>query len=271
VRRYFSTYAVAALSALVFLALANPSRGYEESPDRNGGTLSGKVRFSGSVPEPKIYKLKDFYNPQYCGSVSDGKGNRVVHEVRIGENGGLQDAVVYIKNIRSGKPFSFSGADVKARNCEFLVQGGTSSLSGVVVRNRELRLTNEDADPNDISFMLGVKHNPQGSEVSGGRDRLIFKQILSNKGQVMTKKISLENEKSHMKLECDIHDFMKVYFLPVESPYYVLTQEDGSFHIQDVPPGKHTVMAWHPILGIIEQEVEIGPNRKASTDFLFKK
>ena len=72
---------------------------------------------------------------------------------------------------------------------------------------------------------------------------------------------------SFMKLECDQHNYMNAWFLPVESPYYAIVGDDGSFTIDGVPPGKYKIIAFHPSLGIVRQEVDV--KGKTTTNFEF--
>ena len=43
--------------------------------------------------------------------------------------------------------------------------------------------------------------------------------------------------------------YMKNWGYAVDNPYYAVTDETGSFPIEDLPPGTYRLKAWHPILG----------------------
>ena len=174
-----------------------------------------------------------------------------------------------IVGIRRGKPFEFKGTDVTAQNCQFLVQGGPSTFTGVVVRDSEIRLLNNDADPKDPELSLGIAHNPHSFEISNFRVRTLFKVPLSFKGQVIKKKVALKQVDSFIKMECDIHDFMEVYFLPVDNPYYAVVDKNGAFKIDGIPPGVYKVYAWHPVLGRVEQEINLAPGQNLEHNFQF--
>lgn len=47
-------------------------------------------------------------------------------------------------------------------------------------------------------------------------------------------------------LGCNIHDNMIAYVFVADSPYTVLTNDDGQAVIKDVPPGGYRVQVWHP-------------------------
>ncbi len=243
---------------------------YEEAAVTDGATLTGKVTFKGTPPPPKTFDLAKFPQPQFCGKVDSEGGKRMLREVTV-KGGALNDVVVLIEGIEKGKPLKYDGTDVKADTCRFLVQGGPSKFVGVAVKKGELRVENMDADPSDPKSVDGVLHNPHGYEVAGSSSSTLFNKPLPTKGMVLKQELKLRKKESFMKLECDQHNFMNVYFMQIANPYYAIVGEDGSFSIDGIPPGKYEVYAWHPILGKMEQEVNLAPKGTASVKFEFTK
>lgn len=243
---------------------------YEEAPVPDGGTVAGKVSFKGSVPEPKSFEFAKFPNSKFCEKAdSDGKGHRVVQQVNV-KNGALSDVVVYIGEIEKGKPLKFDGTDVKAEICRFFVEGGPSKLTGVVVKKVEIRILNTDADPDDPKAVTGVLHNPHAYEIVGSSNNTIFNLPLPEKGQMIKKPMILRKKESTVKIECDQHNFMQVFFQPVSNPYYAIVGAEGAFSIEGVPPGSYEIHAFHPILGEQETKVTVAANGKATADFTFE-
>ena len=72
-------------------------------------------------------------------------------------------------------------------------------------------------------------------------------------------------------LGCNIHDWMIAYVAVLPTPYFQVTGNDGSFDIQNVPPGTYTVTAWHELYGTSEQSVTIGPKESKTITITFKK
>lgn len=62
---------------------------------------------------------------------------------------------------------------------------------------------------------------------------------------------------SVLRLQCDQHEFMQGWYLPVTNAHYGVAGADGTFEIKDVPAGKHKVVAWHPIAGQVEADVDV--------------
>lgn len=44
---------------------------------------------------------------------------------------------------------------------------------------------------------------------------------------------------------CSMHPSMIAYIIVLETPYFAVTGEDGSFTIENVPAGDYTVKVWH--------------------------
>ena len=48
-----------------------------------------------------------------------------------------------------------------------------------------------------------------------------------------------------VKLGCNIHDWMSGVILVVPTPYFAVTDDDGTFTLRDVPVGTYGVVAWN--------------------------
>jgi plastocyanin len=48
------------------------------------------------------------------------------------------------------------------------------------------------------------------------------------------------------RLFCNIHPNMAAYIMAVDSPYFAVSNEKGTFAIPGVPPGTYTYHAWRP-------------------------
>jgi hypothetical protein len=226
-----------------------------------GGAIAGKVTYSGK-PEKKEFSFSKFPNPKFCPknpnkALVDGD-KRYLPTIEVGKDGGLRNAVVAVYDIED-KAFidSYKGTDVVAEFCEFL------PFVGVVVNNKPFRAENHDADPDDPKSKEGVLHNPHSFTVKGSTSATGFNIGLAKKGDKLEKPVTFRGgaeKDGYYRLQCDQHEFMQSFFLPVMNPYYAVTKEDGSFELKDVPAGKHKVVAWHPFAGKgkkIEFEVEV--------------
>ena len=74
-----------------------------------------------------------------------------------------------------------------------------------------------------------------------------------------------------VRVECDAHGWMLAWVQVADSPYYVVTGEDGMFTITDVPPGKYTLIVWQEFTGAIETTVVVKAGEKSEMSIELKK
>jgi hypothetical protein len=66
-----------------------------------------------------------------------------------------------------------------------------------------------------------------------------------------------------LRIDCDLHSWMRGWVIVTDHPYYALTNEEGQFVLQNVPPGKYTLQVWQESLGTLSREITVskgGPN-----------
>ncbi|RYV04157.1 hypothetical protein SOPP22_00975 [Shewanella sp. OPT22] len=56
------------------------------------------------------------------------------------------------------------------------------------------------------------------------------------------------NETGHVAMGCNVHDWMSGHILVVDTPFYGLTDENGTISFVDLPAGKYELNIWHPQL-----------------------
>ncbi|MFQ6616881.1 MAG: beta-sandwich domain-containing protein [Fidelibacterota bacterium] len=66
---------------------------------------------------------------------------------------------------------------------------------------------------------------------------------------------------------CNVHPEMEAYVVVVETPYFAVTDTDGSFVIHDVPGGTYTLKVWSERYEGEPREVEVPPS--GSVEALF--
>jgi hypothetical protein len=226
-----------------------------------GGTISGKVTYAGKA-EQKEFLFSKFPNPKFCPKnpnkgLMDGD-KRFLKTIEVGKDGGLKNAVVAVVDVED-KAFidGYQGTEVTAAFCEFL------PFAGVVVNTKSFKVENTDADPDDPKSVQGVLHNPHSFVVKGTSSATGFNIGLAKKGDKLDKPVVFRGgaeKEGYFRLQCDQHEFMQSFFLPVSNPHFAVVKEDGSFEIKDVPAGKHKVVAWHPFAGKgkkVEFEVDV--------------
>jgi len=213
----------------VFLALALlslPSAGYEAAQVADGGTIKGKVVYQGEIATRKVIPTKD---AEVCGGI------REEPLIVVGPDKGVQDALVYLKDVQKGKaPVKPAKApEVNNHNCQFEPHVQALPVGSVVIVN---------SDP--------VMHNTHGFF---GK-QTVFNQAMPTKGMRIEKPVK---KAGLMRIECDVHGWMLAWAYAAEHPYYAVTSKDGTFSIADVPPGSYTLVAWQEAADPAEMPVTV--------------
>jgi hypothetical protein len=237
---------------VIAVGLQTDAWAYESETVTNGATVQGTITFTGIVPAPKTFEMRRYYDREYCAALSDGKGYRLLKEVNVGSDGGLKDVVVVVEGIEKGKPFTFTDAEVEASLCQF--------LPFVTVVSDKRRVTVFNRDP--------VSHDIQGYAYDqSGVDIVMHRPALHVSGT--TDIVQLVKGRKVFTMQCGMHPYMQSWGYAIDNPYYAVTGPDGSFAIGDLPAGTYHVKAWHPILGVQEQDVTVKSNGTATLDLQF--
>ena len=254
---------------LILSIPASSVRGYEVKEIAGGGTVRGTVTLSGAVPDPKAYNLVIFPDPEYCGRISNGNGWRLLRDFLVNELGQVRNVVVLLEGVAEGKPFSLSVPRVEARDCRFL------PFTTVVRSGHGIEVVNMDP----------VMHDIQAYETSTAMGtRVLFNSPLSfnrrhhrgdlhathdhRPGESLVRQFQLSKKRRTFVMQCGFHAYMQSWAIAVDNPYYVLTDENGRFFLEDVPPGTYDLRAWHPgIKQVVKQQVTIEPGENLTVDF----
>jgi len=68
-------------------------------------------------------------------------------------------------------------------------------------------------------------------------------------------------------LHCDIHEHMRALILVLDTPYYTVTDQDGNFHLNQLPAGHHVLKAWLDSKTTLERPVELAEGPQQQVDF----
>lgn len=219
---------------------------YDVVPVSGGGKVAGKVAFKGAAGAPKALPITK--DNAVCGS-----GNREIVEVAA-KGGNLAGAVVYVAKIDRGKAWGEAEKPL-------LDQKGCRFNPSVLVVKKDSELTIRNSDP--------VLHNIHTYEIIGTVRRTMFNVGQPDKGD-MQQPVKMRRS-NVVKIECDAHDFMHAWGFAADNPYAAVTKEDGSFTIDNLPPGDYELKAWHPVLGEKSATVSVKGAAAASASFEFSK
>jgi plastocyanin len=203
---------------------------------QGGGTIEASVTYAGA---PVVEKLKVNKDTEKCGTEA------VIEKVVVGGNKGLANAVVSVPGAKGAA--KAVKATVDQHGCKFVPHV-------TVMTPGELELKNSD----DILHNI---HTYSTANPSINKAQPKFKKVMTEKF-----------EKPEMiKLTCDVHSWMLGWVAVMPSPFFGVTDASGATKIDNVPPGKYTVEAWHETLGKQTKEVEVKAGQTAKVAFEMKK
>ncbi len=196
----------------------------------DGGSLSGRVTYYGTPPEPKILKVDE--DVEACG------GDRPSDELLVSASGGIQNVVFSIEKIAKGKDWEFpkGGFTYDQMNCSF-----TPRIM-LIKPKMEGEILNSDSIGHNFHTISKGVYNVN-KKIQPGSKLLVKKNKIRKTGLVRAK--------------CDIHSWMGGYWVVADTPYTVLSDADGNFSISDIPAGKYTLKIWHETLGETTQQIEV--------------
>lgn len=72
-----------------------------------------------------------------------------------------------------------------------------------------------------------------------------------------------------IEARCDMHPWTLGWIKVFDHPYFAVTGRDGTSAIEEVPPGRYTVYAWHEQLGVEQARIEVGAGRETKVELRF--
>ena len=219
----YATGAIAAGKGEAVESLMFPAS-YKVGSVSNGGTIAGTVKFEGTAPAMK--KLEITKNPEVCG-LTDNFDESVV----VGEGGALKNTIIYLMDISSGAGFS-KDAKVKYE----LDQKGCHFNPHVRLLPVGQRLTMLNPDKIMHNVHIFSRENPAFNRSQpGSRRKMPVKAVKKAEGPVAVK--------------CDVHGWMKAWIAYIPHPYFALSDENGKYTLENVPPGTYKLGYWHEACG----------------------
>jgi plastocyanin len=148
---------------------------------------------------------------------------------------GIRNVVVSLHGVPAGSkaPVNPVPAKMDQKQCVFVPRVVVVPVGGTV------EFLNSDR----------LLHNVRG----GGKENPPF-----NRAQPHARTIAIGFKSPEvLRVDCDLHSWMRGWIVVAEHPFYSVTNEEGEFVFENVPPGKYKLQAWQEILGRANQEVTV--------------
>lgn len=211
-------------------------------PGSGSGTITGKVTYTGTPAKPKRVDMAK--QPECLKLNPEGLQTE---DVVTGAGNALQNVLVYISGGDSAPAAPPAAAAFDQNNCHY-----TTHVLPLRV-GQDVSISNSDPFNHNIHPLAKINREWNRIQLAG----------------TPPFSYSYENEE-FIHVKCNIHAWMSAYFVVLKTSHASVTQNDGTFRLPDLPPGKYTVTAWHEIYGTQKQEVTLGGGEAQTVNFVFR-
>jgi plastocyanin len=228
-----------------------PSASQETAPryfkvdPQTAGVVKGTIHYTG---RKLVLKPIDMSNDPACAEAHRGKA--VDDSIVAASDGSLANVFVYIKSGLENKQFETpqTAVAIDQHGCWF-----EPRVLGIQV-GQTLRISNADPVTHNIHPLAQV--NREWNHSMGAGDPPIDRRF--PRPEVM------------IPVKCNIHSWMHAYIGVLPHPYFAVSALNGTFAIDNVPPGDYVIEAWQEKLGSLEQKVTVTPKSANEVSFTYK-
>jgi hypothetical protein len=221
---------ILALLAVHLGSLSETALAYEIVAVEDGGTVAGRVVFVGPIPSlPNLLISKD---QEVCGTATPAQMLLV-----SAANRGVKNTVIALEGIDRGKAPTAQQPMLDNRMCVM-----EPRVQAVMVGTM---LVIQNSDPFLHTTRGRLPNLKQAFNLVFPRDAPAREQKIRFPGVIA--------------VHCDTHAHMQAYILSFAHPYFAVTDADGRFTIDQVPPGSYTLTAWHEGWRILDHDQEGRP------------
>jgi len=212
-------------------------------------SVTGTIHFAGTPPKPKPINMST--DPDCAGQNEDE--SVVVH------NGGLANVVLYVKDppkvgMMAARTFLTSGDNPDPRS-GVINQSGCRYVPHVVavMKGQRVVIFNHDETTHNVHPKPQLNHEWNMSQLPHAEP--LDKTFMQPEMMI--------------PVTCNVHPWMKAYINVMDTPFYAVSSQDGSFKIEGLPPGTYTLAAVHETLGQKTMQITVAPKADKTVDFTF--
>lgn len=189
------------------------------------GSFSGRVVFKGTAPGVKVMYAKGKAPKE--SDICSSHGDILVEDLLIGADNGIANVFVYLDKAPAGFKATpaASPALFDQKNCVFVTHAMICQTGQVV------KLLNDDGLPHNTHTYPNKNDSFNSTVAKNDRNGvdLVYKKP----------------EKTPLQVKCDFHAWMLAFHLPLDHPFGAVTDKDGNFKIENLPPGDYQFKVWH--------------------------
>ena len=237
-------YKVAALATAILVVAFGLLYSGRSVSAASTAQITGSVKLDGAAPHQKAI---DMTKEPSCAAVH--KNGPVTSESAVaGANGGLANVVVYItQGLTGNEPVSTQSVEINQKGCQYVPH------VVAVDAGQHMKIVNSDQTMHNV-YAQAAKNAPWNKSQTVGAAPL---------------DVTWANEEVAIPIKCNVHPWMRAYIVVVKGPYGV-SDDSGSFKLDNVAPGTYTLTAWHETYGTQTQTVTVAAGKPATVSFTFK-
>jgi hypothetical protein len=227
-------------SAAGSVDLAGPA--YKPGPLAAIGSIAGTIKLDGVA---RVDSTPITVDPKVCGTKVESHIDATAT--------GLSDVIVWVADARTGKELTKERRiELSSEECRL-----DPRIQAAVVGST-VNVFNDDKAIHRLSF------------VAASTGDTLQVMPFFNSGQVVASE-KLAKTPGIVEVRCAQHSWTHAFIAVFDHPYYAVTERDGAFKIDSLPPGKYTVNVWHEgMKEPLKQAVQVDANGSAKLDLSIK-
>ncbi len=226
---------------------AAPSANAQIDP-ATAGSVSGTIHFNGKAPTPIVI---DMAQDPAC---SEGSTTPNMTEQYVVQDGRLANVFVYVQGGLGNRIY------MPTKTRVVLDQKGCRYIPHVIgaMGGQPVEFRNSDRTMHNIHIVSPGSDDRSGFDISqapmAGTEQHVFRAT----GLMIP-------------VRCNNHPWMEAFLNVVQNPFFAVSNVDGTYQIQGLPPGTYTLVAVHEKLGTQSQQITIQSHRASKANFAFGK
>ena len=205
------------------------------------GRVTGRLRVDGALGERAPLPTTPIV-ARVCGATVEDRG------IELGA-GGLAGALVFVERGEALPPRASPDAVLDQRGCLYVPR-----VLGA--RTGEL-LHVSNSDP--------LVHTVRGQSAEAPAP--VFNVAMPLAGMRIQRR--LPEVPAIIPVRCDVHPWMRAHVRTFAHGYFTTTDGEGRFSLT-LPPGRHTLVFWHPRWPEARQQVEVAADRDTALEQTFR-
>jgi plastocyanin len=212
------------------------------------GAISGTIRFTGKVPTPIAI---DMAQDPACGM---GVKEPNTTEQYVVHNGRMANVFVYVKDGLGNRVYMPTKTPV------VLDQKGCRDVPHVIGAMVGQPVEFRNSDPTAHNVHIDPPDAQPAAEFN-----------ISQPPMAGTTQHAFPTAGLMIPIRCDYHPWMEAFLNVVRNPFFSISNADGHFEINGLPPGKYTLVAVQEKLGKQSKSITVQSRKTTEANFTFSK